>query len=178
MTTLLPAQTVVFTHLPDFQRTRADWKESDLYKLYHEPAVQDFLKPLKNVPQQDATTQNLSDFERLNPKDAFLAVISIENNSPHFVGGFRFNLRQSEAEQIIGKWRARLVRDSSAHETVDYEQHKIDIVGAAPNQIATVYDKQWFLASNDLGELKTTLDREIVSQYGLQPLVWANFLGV
>src|SRR5436853_7395012 len=68
VTTLLPAQTVVFTHLPDFQRTRADWKESDLYKLYHEPAVQDFLKPLKNVPQQDATTQNLSDLERLDPK--------------------------------------------------------------------------------------------------------------
>src|SRR5262249_16791169 len=45
------------------------------------------------------------------------------------------------------------------HESVDYEQHKIDIAGATPNQIATVYDGQWFFASNDLAELKTVLDR-------------------
>jgi hypothetical protein len=159
VTTLLPAGTVAFAHLPDFQRTRADWKESDLFKLYHEPAVQDFLKPVKNVSQQDATTQNLSDLERLDPKDAFVAVTSLENNSPHFVAGFRLTGKQSDAEQIIDKWRARLVRDSSIHETVEYEQHKIDIAGAAPNQIATVYDKQLFLASNDLAELKTILDR-------------------
>ncbi|MEY2556390.1 MAG: hypothetical protein QOF93_1534, partial [Verrucomicrobiota bacterium] len=33
------------------------------------------------------------------------------------------------------------------------------IVGAAPNQVATVYDGQWFFASNDLAELKAVLDR-------------------
>src|SRR5262249_12541677 len=37
--------------------------------------------------------------------------------------------------------------------------HKIDIAGAAPNQIATVYDGDWFFASNDLVELKAVLDR-------------------
>jgi len=74
-------------------------------------------------------------------------------------GGFRFRGSQSNAEEIIGKWRSQIVRDASAHESVDYEQHKIDIVGAAPNQIATVYDGQWLFASNDLAELKAVLDR-------------------
>ena len=159
VTMLLPASTVAFAHVPDFKRTRDEWRESDIYKLYREQAVQDFLKPL-NAPGRDATaTDTLSDLERLDPKDAFLAVTSIENNNPHFVGGFRFHGSQANAQEIIGKWRSRLMHDNSTRETIDYETHKIDIVGAAPNQIATVYDGQWLFASNDLAELKAVLDR-------------------
>jgi hypothetical protein len=159
VTTLLPSSTVGFAHVPDFQRTRDEWRGSDIYKLYHEQAVQDFLKPLSNVPHGGATSDTLSDLERLDPKDAFIAVTAIENNNPHFVGGFRFRGSQANAEAIVAKWRSRLVHDDSAHETVDYATHKIDIVGAAPNQIATVYDGDWLFASNDLAELKTVLDR-------------------
>ncbi len=157
---LLPRGTVALVHLPDFNRSREDWHQTDLYKLYQEPAVQDFLrKPLSRVPQRDTTSETLGDFGKLAPKDAFLAVTSIENNNPHFVGGFRFHGSQSDADKIIDKWRSEIVHDASARETLDYQQHKIEIAGAAPNQIATVYDGQWFFASNDLAELKTMLDR-------------------
>src|SRR5207249_3737228 len=140
--------------------TRDEWHQSDLYKLYQEPAVQDFLnRPLSRVTQRDTAANTVSDIERLDLKDAFVAVTSIENNNPHFAGGFRFRGGQSNAEEIIGRWRSQVVRNASAHETVDYQQHKIDIAGAAPNQIATVYDGQWFFASNDLAELKAVLDR-------------------
>lgn len=158
VTTLLPNGTVAFAHLPDFQRTHNEWRGSDIYKLYHEQAVQDFLKPL-SVPQSDTTSATLNDLERLEPTDAFLAVTAIENNNPHLVGGFRFHGSQANADAIIAKWRGQLVHDNQAHETVDYETHKIDIAGAAPNQIATVYDGDWFFASNDLPELKSLLDR-------------------
>src|SRR5205085_10099274 len=141
-------------------RTRDEWHQSDLYKLYQEPAVQDFLnKPLSRVPQRDTAADSVSEIERLDPNDAFIAVTSIENNNPHVAGGFRFRGSQAKAEEIIGKWRSQIVRDGSAHETVDYERHKIDIAGVAPNQVATVYDGQWFFASNDLAELKAVLDR-------------------
>jgi hypothetical protein len=159
VTTLLPAGTVAFGHLPDFQRTRNEWRESDIYKLYQEPAVQEFLKPLSNVQQPNSAADTMSDLDRLDPKDAFLAVTLIENNNPHFVGGFRFRGSQSNAEEIISKWRSRLVGDASVRESEQYETHKIDIVGAAPNQIATVYDGQWLFASNDLAKLKAVLDR-------------------
>ena len=160
VTVLLPRMTIAFVHLPDFNRSRADWRQTDIYKLYQEPAVQDFLnRPLSKLPQRDMAAETASEFERLEPKDAFVAVTSIEDNSPHFAGGFRFHGSEADAEKIVGKWRAQIVRDASAHETVDYEAHKIDIAGAAPNQIATVYDGQWFFASNDLSELKAILDR-------------------
>src|SRR5437588_7947843 len=156
---LLPAGTVAFAHLPDFQTTRNEWHQSDIYKLYQEPAVQDFLRPLLNVSRRDATSETRNQIEQLDPKDAFVAIASVENDNPHFIGGFRFRGSPANAEAIIAKWRSRLVRDASAHENLDYEQHKIDIVGATPNQIATVYDGQWFFASNDLAELKAMLDR-------------------
>jgi hypothetical protein len=160
VTALLPRGTIALAHFPDFSRTRDEWHQSDLYKLYQEPAVQDFLnKPLSRVPQRDATSETLGEMERLDLKDAFLAVTSVENNNPHFAGGFRFRGSQSEAEKITGKWRSKIVSNASVTESAQYEQHKIDIVGAAPNQIATVYDGQWFFASNDLAELKSILDR-------------------
>lgn len=160
VTALLPSGTIALAHFPDFNRTRNEWHQSDLYKLYQEPAVQDFLnKPLSRVPQRDTAADTASEIERLDLKDAFVAVTSIENNNPRFIGGFRFRGSQSDAEKIIGKWRSKIVRDASVTESADYEQHKIDIVGAVPNQIASVYDGQWFFASNDLAELKAVLDR-------------------
>src|ERR1700736_2275582 len=160
VTALLPRGTIALAHFPDFNRARDEWHQSDLYKLYQEQAVQDFLnKPLSRVPQRHTAADTVNEIERLDLKDAFVAVTSIENNNPHFVGGFRFRGSQSNAEEVIGKWRSQIVSDAAVHESVQYEQHKIDIAGAAPNQVATVYDGQWFFASNDLAELKAVLDR-------------------
>src|SRR5260370_24233565 len=160
VTALLPRGTVLLGHVPDFNRTRSEWHQSDLYKLYHEPAVQDFLsKPLSKVAQPDTAADTANEIAQLDPKDAFLALTSIEDNNPHLAGGFQFRGSQFEAEKIIAKWRSRIVLNASVTESVQYEQHKIDIVGAAPNQVATVYDGQWFFASNDLSELKAILDR-------------------
>ena len=159
-TALLPRGTIFLAHVPDFKQARDQWHESDIYQLYRQPAVQDFLqKPLARTPQRDTTSQTLGEIEQLDPKDAFLAVTSIENNNPRFAGGFRFRGNRDDAERIVGKWRAQFVKNDSTRESMDYERHKIDIVGAAPNQIATVYDGDWFFASNDLAELKTLLDR-------------------
>src|SRR5689334_12171225 len=141
VTTLLPRNTVVLIHLPDFNRTRNDWHQTDLYKIYEEPAVRGFLnRPLSKVPQRHTASETVSDLEKLSPKDAFVAVTSIDQNNPHFVGGFRYRGSQSDAEKIIGKWRSKIGAMATVSESVDYQQHKIDIAGTAPNQIATVYD--------------------------------------
>src|SRR4029077_3246338 len=84
VTALLPRGTIALAHFPDFNRTRNEWHESDLYKLYQEPAVQDFLnQPLSRAPQSDKVSETVSDFEQLDLKDAFLAVTSIDNSGPH-----------------------------------------------------------------------------------------------
>jgi len=159
---LLPRETILLMHLPDFNRTRDQWHDSDIYKLYREPAVQAFLqRPLRKVPQHDAVSTTLQEMERLAMKDAFIGVTSIENNSPKIVAGFRFRGSQDNAQKIIDEWRAQSLSNAAnvPRQTVDYAQHKIDIVGTGLNQSATVYDGDWLFVSNDLDQLKALLDR-------------------
>ena len=158
---LLPRETIFLAHLPDFNRTRDQWHHSDLYLLSREPAVQDFLsKPLSKLPKKDAASQTLRDFEKLGPRDAFLALTSIDNNNPKFAGGFRFRGGPEEAERVIGKWRSTFLEKNPAakREKLQYEHHEIEMVAATPFTLATAYDRPWFFAATDLAELKAILD--------------------
>jgi hypothetical protein len=159
---LLPRETIFLAHMPDFNRTRDEWYRSDIYQLYHEPAVQDFLrKPLGNLPKTDTASQTLREIEQLDPKQAFLALISMDNNNPRFVGGFRFRGSKEEAERIISRWRSGFLGQSPAakREKLQYQRHEIELVTAAPFTLATTYDRPWFFAASDLTELKALLDR-------------------
>jgi hypothetical protein len=159
---LLPRETILFAHVPDFNRTRDQWHHSDIYQLYREPAVQDFLhKPLASLPKRDATAQALQEIEQLDPKDAFVAITSIDNNNPRFAGGFRFRGSQDAAEAIVGKWRAKLLekKPTAKREKIAYQQHQIETIAAAPFTLATAYDGHWFFASSGVAELKALLDR-------------------
>jgi hypothetical protein len=159
---LLPRETIFVAHVLDFNQTRDQWHHSDIYQIYREPTVQDFLrKPLARLPKTDVTAQTLQEIEQLDPKDAFVAVISIDNNNPRFAGGFRFRESQDAVEAIVGKWRAKLLEKNptAKREKVAYQQHQIETIAAAAFTLATAYDGHWFFASNDVTELKALLDR-------------------
>lgn len=160
VTSLLPRETVAFAHVPDFNRTRDDWHRSDIYQLYTEPAVQDFLrKPLARVPRTYSFSHTLQSFAELDAKDGFVAVTSLANeNDPKIVAGFRFRGSQENAEKVIGRWRSRLL-GSVPRQTLDYQQHKIETVSTGPWPMATAYDGQWFFVSSGIEELKAMLDR-------------------
>jgi len=159
---LLPRETIFVAHVPDFNQTRDQWHHSDIDQIYREPTVQDFLrKPLSGLPKRDATAQTLQEIEQLDPKDAFVALTSIDNNNPRFVGGFRFRGSQDAAEAIVGKWRAKLLEKNptAKRKKVAYQQHQIETIAVAAFTLATAYDGHWFFASSDLTELKALLDR-------------------
>src|SRR5437764_161879 len=66
---LLPKETVAFIHVPDFNQTMEQWHRSDIYQIYHEPAVQEFLHKSgrgKNPPLGDAQDQ----LKQLEARDA------------------------------------------------------------------------------------------------------------
>jgi hypothetical protein len=159
---LLPRETIFLAHMQDFNRTRDQWHQSDLYQLYSEPAVQDFLrKPLANIPKRDAASQTLREIEQLDPKNAFFALTSIDNNSPKLVGGFRFRGSIADAERVIGKWRSTFLEKNpgAKREKLQYERHEIELVTATAFTLATTYARPWFFAATDLTELKALLDR-------------------
>src|SRR5581483_4307342 len=80
---LLPANKIFLAHLPDFNKSREERRNSDLCQIYREPAVQAFLrKPLDNVPRRSEAAQTLNDIAQLHPKNGVLALTSIDDNSP------------------------------------------------------------------------------------------------
>jgi hypothetical protein len=159
---LLPRETIFVAQIPDFKRAYDEWRRCDVYQLYREPAVQEFLrKPLSNVRNSDGASQTLRETEQLAPKNAFIALTSIENNNPKLVGGFRFRGSREEAERIIGRWRSALIEQSPKfkREKVQYQSHEIEVAKAAGFSVATVYDPPWFFAATDVPELEALLDR-------------------
>ena len=162
---LLPRETIFLAHLPDFNRTLDEWHHSDIYQLYREPAVQDFLRPalagLSNWPKTNVASQTLQEIEQLDPKHAFLALTSIENTNPRFVGGFRFGGSQEEVERLISRWRSTFLEQTpgAKREKLQYQHREIELITAAPFTLATTYDRPWFFAATDPTELKTLLDR-------------------
>ena len=158
---ILPRETIFLAHIPDFNRTRDEWRQSDIYQLYREPAVQDFLrKPLDNMPAPKAIVA-LQEMEQLDPKNIFFALTSISDSAPSVVGGFHFRGTQENAERIVGKWRAMLLeqRPDTKTEKLQYQGHEIDVVTATPFIVATTYDGSWFFAATNVTELKALLDR-------------------
>ena len=114
VTELLPRDTIFLAQMPDFNRTREEWRQSDIYRLYSEPAVQDFLrKPLDNMPTSKALG-TLKEIEQLDPKNAFFALTSMGDSAPSVLGGFRFRGTQEDAERVMGKWRAMLLEQRQA----------------------------------------------------------------
>jgi len=158
---ILPRSTIFLAHVPDFKRTLNEWRQSDVYRLYREPAVRDFLrKPLENVGSEKAFG-TVQEIEQLDPKNAFVALTSIDEKAPSVVGGFRFSCNQENAERVIGKWRSTLLeqRTGATREKIQYQGHEIDLITATPFTLATTYDRPWFFAATNVTELKALLDR-------------------
>src|SRR4030095_16897927 len=159
---LLPRETIFLAHMPDFSRALDQWRQSDIYMLYREPAVQDFLrKPLADLSKKGTASQTLVELEHLEPTNIFFALTSLENNIPKLAGGFRFRGSVADAERVIGKWRSEFLKRNpdARREKLHYEHHEVELVAATPFTLATAYDRPWFFAATDLEELKALLDR-------------------
>ena len=159
---LLPQTTLLLVELPDFQRTRTRWHESDLYQIWREPSVQAWLqKPLAHLPKKGSGHKTMEDFLQLGPTRGFLALTSIESNEPKLIGGFHFDQSPAEARKFVEQLETDFLAKTAdtKRETMLYEQHEIETVSVSHFVFARVYDNQWLFASNDVATLKALLDR-------------------
>ncbi|HSV63521.1 MAG TPA: DUF3352 domain-containing protein, partial [Chthoniobacterales bacterium] len=159
---LLPKDTLALVHLPDFNRSRGDWHRTDLYQLWQEPSVQEFLqKPRANLQANGRISQTVDEISSLEMKDAFFAVISIESSTWKWDGGFRCSGDNEKAAKLVEDWRMRMLgggRDTN-HEIIDYQGRQIHNDSAGIVQVWTVWAGPWFFFANDIANLKTLLDR-------------------
>jgi hypothetical protein len=159
---LLPKETLGLLHVADFNRSRADWHRTDIYQLWKEPTVQDFLaKPRASVPTQGRIGQTVEEVSSLEMKDAFVALVSLEHSAWKIVGGFRCSGDAEKAEKLVENWRTKLFANAPdvKHETADHQGRQIRIDSAGVLNLATVRSGNWFFFGNDVERLKSLLDR-------------------
>jgi hypothetical protein len=159
---LLPRETLALVHVPDFNRSRTEWHKTDLYQLWKEPAVQDFLaKPRSKVPTEGRIGQTVDQVSGLEMKDAFFAVISIEASAWAWEGGFRSAGDPDKAAKATQAWRADAFARAPdvKRETVEYEGRQIETETAGLLKLSSVWAGQWFFVANNIENLKRLLDR-------------------
>lgn len=162
ITGFLPKDTLALVHLPDINRSRGEFHQTDLYKIWTEPAVQDFLqKPRAKIPANSGLGSTIQECESLQMKDVFLAVIAIEHSAWKIVGGFRFKGDAGNAEKIVANWKTQLLGKGPdlQQEIVNYQGHQIQAGTAGIIRLSTVRHGQWIFVANDPEQLKPLLDR-------------------
>jgi hypothetical protein len=159
---LLPKETLALVHVPDFNRSRGEWHRTDLYQLWKEPAMQDFLaKPRSKVATEGRVGHTVDDISTLEIKDAFFAVFSIEARAWEWGGGFRCTSDVEKAAKIVDQWKANAVTHDAEvkRETIDYQGRTIQNESSGIWKLSTVWAGQWFFFANDIENLKALLDR-------------------
>jgi len=159
---LLPRETLALVHVPDFNRSRGEWHRTDLYQLWKEPAVQEFLaKPRSKVATEGRIGQTVEEISALDMRDAFFAVLSIESSAWKWVGGCRTTVDPEKAAKIIDGWKHKLLGNPAdvKHETVDYQGRQIQVDNVGLLNLSSVHAGPWFLIANDIENLKALIDR-------------------
>jgi hypothetical protein len=157
---LLPADTALFIHMPDAEKNRDAWHRTDLYQLYREPAVQDFLqKPKSRFPEKGPVKEAWQDSTSLRMRNAFLATNNFD--SLRLIGGFEFRCSDKEAESVIERWKSRLATKApgTQRSSADYEKHHIDILSSGQFTFASTIAGHQFFAAATVEDLKALLDR-------------------
>src|SRR5438067_1224638 len=157
---LLPADTVLFIHMPDAEKNRDAWHRTDLYQLYREPAVQDFLqKPKSRLPEKGPVKEAWQDSASLRMRNAFLATNNFD--SFRLTGGFEFRCSDKEAENMIERWKSQLATKApgTQRSSADYEKHRIDILSSGQFTFASTIAGHQFFGASTVEDLKALLDR-------------------
>ena len=161
----LPADTQLLLSVPDVEGTLAEWKTTDLYKIWTEPEVQDFLaRPLSKLPPHQDLDVTVGKVIHLSPTNVFLAVTAMDEktNQPHVIAGFDFKGDKAEVEQLLAGPKDTLRKQSPGGKAdlVEYQGHALETFDdGTGNVLASTYLDHRYLIANDVTLLKATLDR-------------------
>jgi hypothetical protein len=159
---LVPAGTIVFAHLPDIHGTSDRFTTTELYKLGQEPEVKAFLeRPRAKAPQNSTWQTQVERIERVDPREAFLAVTSFDGTTPRLIAGFAFNGSRKAVQELIDPARAELQKTHPASkiDIVTYGGAEIELLTDNEFTVAQTIQKEWCLLATNLELLERTIDR-------------------
>jgi hypothetical protein len=159
---LVPAETILFAQLPDTWSSARRFKQTALWRIIQEPEMQEVFA------SSETKSPLVEEWKRLGglvagtkPREAFVAVTSIDGAVPTFVAGFAFSGWQKHAEELAAEWRkaVRKTWPTGQSELTSYGRRDIETFTTKDFVLAEVFTDGWYFIADDLALLECTLDR-------------------
>jgi len=160
MTALVPADAIFFAQVSDIPRTEDRWKTTEIAQIFAEPAMQDFLKkPLGSAPKQSQQAQD--DWAKAQPTRGYLALAKINGTIPVVSAGFEYQGDRKTVEDMLAKAMDELKKaePNGRADLLQYNGATIETYALPQATVATAFSGNWFFATDDVDEMKATLDR-------------------
>ncbi|MGC3988360.1 MAG: hypothetical protein QM796_01500 [Chthoniobacteraceae bacterium] len=160
MTALVPADTIFFAQVSDIPRSEDRWKGTEIAQILAEPAMQDFLKkPLGSAPKQSQQAQD--DWGKIQPVRGYLALTKLNGNLPVASAGFEYQGDRKTVEDMLAKAKDELKKAApeGRADLLQYNGVTIETYAMSQATVATAFVNNWLFATDDVDEMKATLDR-------------------
>ncbi len=157
---LVREDTLLFVNLPNLPRTALRWPQTGLAQIFAEPEMQQFLeKPRTAAGPGKVLDEKLAQILRLAPREVFFAVTSIEGPTPKWVAGFAFIGRKKDAVALLAEPRGEMKKawPAGKSDLLSFGETEVETFAFGEQVIAEAFRADWYLVSNDLDLLKTTL---------------------
>jgi len=158
---LVPGETLLFVDLPNLPRTALRWPKTGLAQILAEPEVQGFLEKAraKDGPAKQME-EKLGQVLRVAPREAFVAVTSIEGTSPKWIAGFAFLGRKKDAEALLAEPRAgwKAAWPAGKSDIGMHGETAVETFTSGEAVMAEAFKGGWYLVSNNVALLHGTLD--------------------
>jgi hypothetical protein len=159
---LLPPDTVFLAEAPSLGRTALRFSGTALNALVQEPEIQAFLeKPRAKLPLLQGSndwTQTLVD---IRPLQAFVAVTTIDSETPQVIAGFSYAGSRSAVEHALETPRTNFKNayPTGKAELLPHGQAELIVFADKTNVLAEAFVDNWYFAANHNPLLRATHDR-------------------
>ncbi|XHR27816.1 MAG: hypothetical protein ACFUZC_18020 [Chthoniobacteraceae bacterium] len=159
---LVPAEALLVAEFPNLPSSAMRWKGTALSEILSEPELRAFLsKPVAGMAPGADLPDALERLKRAQPRQAFLAVASLEENQPHAVAGLEFTGDRRELEPLISQAliRAQNASPQGGIRRLHYRGYRLLTFNDRGITLVGCFAKNWYFVANDVELLKATLDR-------------------
>ncbi len=159
---LAPADALVFAHLPDIRRTMQRWPGTAIAQLWNDPEMRAFMaQPLEKMPLLLRAQEHLERLHRIGPREAFVAILSVDGPTPKFVAGLRFSGSKSDVATLVAEpWAEwRKTWPAGRAELLHRDRWEIETYTFEDKVLAGSFHAGWYFVANDVAALEQTLAR-------------------
>jgi hypothetical protein len=159
---LLPPETVFLAEAPSLGRTALRFSGTALNALVQEPEIQAFLeRPRAKLPILQGSTDWPQTLADVRPLQAFVAVTSIDAETPQVIAGFSYAGSRSAVEHALETPRTNFKNAYPAGkaELLPHGQAELIVFSDKTNVLAEASLDNWYFAANNTALLRATLDR-------------------